>query len=113
MITGGSELCELNDYHPHLRDADHLPGMSPAHVVSQLAHRVFGPLHLDRVRVVLDYHGLADRAAGTLAEVAARHGVTTRTVSLHIKAVRAVGSKLPLTPTVIAEATRRSTAAED
>ena len=81
--------------------------------MSQLAHRVFGPLHLDRVRVVLDYHGLADRAAGTLAEVAARHGVTTRTVSLHVKAVRAAGATLPLTPAVIAEATRRSTPAED
>ena len=82
-----------------MRDGDPLPGMSPAQVVSQLAHRVFGPLHLDRVRVVLDYHGLADRAAGTLAEVAARHGVTTRTVSLHVKAVRAAGATLPLSPT--------------
>ena len=75
-------------YGPRVRDGDPLPGVSPAQVVSQLAHRVFGPLHLDRARVVLDYHGLADRAAGTLAEVAARHGVTTRTVSLHVKAVR-------------------------
>jgi len=100
-------------YGPRVRDGDPLPGVSPDQVVSQLAHQVFGPLHLDRTRVVLDYHGLADRAAGTLAEIAARHGVTTRTVSLHVKAVRSVGSKLPLTPTVIAEATRRSTAAED
>ena len=85
-------------YGPRVRDGDPLPGVSPAQVVSQLTYRVFGPLHLDRTRVVLDYHGLADRAAGTLAEVAARHGVTTRTVSLHVKAVRAAGATLPLTP---------------
>ena len=96
-----------------MRDGDPLPGCPPAQVVSQLAHRVFGPLHLDRTRVVLDYHGLADRAAGTLADVAARHGVTTRTVSLQVKAVRAAGATLPLTPAVTAEATRRSTPAED
>ena len=80
-----------------MRDGDPLPGVSPAQVVSQLAHRVFGPLHRDRVRVVLDYHGLADAAASTLAEVAARHGVTTRTVSLYVKAVRTAGATLPLT----------------
>ena len=96
-----------------MRDGDPLSGVSPAQVVSQLAHRVFGPLHLERTRVVLDYHGLAHRAARTLAEVAARHGVTTRTVSLHVKAVRAAGSSLPLAPTLVAEATRRSTPAED
>ena len=62
---------------------------------------------------MLDYHGLADRAAGTLAEVAARPRVTTRTVSLHVKAAHAAGTTLPLTPAVIAEATRRSTPAED
>jgi hypothetical protein len=42
--------------------------MSPAQVVSQLAHRVFGPLHLERTRVVLEYQFLGDRAARTLAE---------------------------------------------
>jgi hypothetical protein len=47
---------------------DPLSGMSPAQVVSQLAHRVFGPLHLERTRVVLEYHFLGDRAARTLAE---------------------------------------------
>jgi hypothetical protein len=41
----------------------------PAQVVSQLTHRVFGPLQHDRVRVVLDHHGAAGHGAGTLAEV--------------------------------------------
>jgi len=58
-----------------------LPGMSPADVVSQLVHRVFGPLQVTRVRMVLDYHGLAGEAAGTLAAIADRYRVTTRTVS--------------------------------
>lgn len=96
-----------------MRDGDPLPGVSPAQVVSQLAHRVFDPLHLSRVRMVLDYHGLADPPAGPLAAVAARHGVTTRTVSLHVQAVRSAGATLPLSPELIADVTRRSTPTED
>lgn len=103
----------LAGYRPPVRDGEPLPGTSPGQVVSQLAHRVFGPLHRDRVRTVLDYHGLAGQVAGTLAEVAARHGVSTTTVSLRMKAVRTAGSKLPLTPVLIAEVTRRSTPTED
>lgn len=103
-------LCR---YGPIVRDGDPLPGVSPAQVVSQLTHRVFGPLHLNRVRVVLDYHGLADASASTLIVVAARHSVTARTVSLYVKAVRTAGAALPLTPVLIAEATRRSTLTED
>ena len=113
MSTPGDCLIARPGTVRAVRDGVPLPGVSPAHVVSQLTHRVFGPLHLDRARVVLDYHGLGGAAAGTIAEVAARHGVTTRTVSLHVQAIRAEGSTLPLTPAVITEATRRSTPAED
>ena len=91
----------------------HCPGLTPVDVLSQLAHRVFGPLHLDRTRVVLDYHGAAGHTAGTLAEVAARHGVTTRTVSNHVRAVRSAGETLPLSTDLVAAATRRSRAGED
>ena len=51
-----------------VRDGVPLPGRSPTEVLSQLAYRVFGPLRPDRVRVVLDYHGLAGHPAGRLAE---------------------------------------------
>ena len=51
--------------------------MSPAQVASQLTHRAFGALQHDRVRVVLDHHGAAGHAPGTLAEV----GGTTSPVS--------------------------------
>jgi hypothetical protein len=50
-------------------------------VLSQLAHRVFGPLQPTRTRIVLDYHGLLDHPAGPLVQIAARHHITTRTVS--------------------------------
>ena len=35
-----------------------LPGLTPADVVSQLAHRVFGPLQLLRAQIVLNYRCL-------------------------------------------------------
>ena len=59
-----------------MRDGVPLPGVSPADVVGQLTHRVFGPLQPNRVRQVLDYHGLAGRRAGTRTEIAARLKVT-------------------------------------
>ena len=96
-----------------VRDGDPLPGVSPAQVVSQLAHRVFGPLHLERVRVVLDYHGAAGHTAGTLIEVAARHDVTTRTVSNDVRVVRSAGETLPLSTDLVTAVTRQSRAGED
>lgn len=50
------------------------PGSTAAAVVSLLVHRVLGPLPRDRVRMVLDYHGLAGRPAGTLAATPAEAG---------------------------------------
>ena len=73
----------------------------------------FGPLRPDRVRVVLDYHGLAGHPAGRLAEVAARHGVTSRTVSNRVAAVRGAGTRIPLTGEVITEVTRGSIPGDD
>lgn len=96
-----------------MRDGAPLPGLTPVEVLSQLVHRVFGPLHADRTQVVLDYHGAAGRPAGTLTEVAARHQVTTRTVSTRVRAVRAAGNTLPLSTALIAEVTRRTRAGED
>src|SRR6476646_3936494 len=89
-----------------MRDGAPLPGRTPAQVVSQLAHRVLGPLQPARTRIVLDYHGLLDHPAGTLMQVAARHHVTSRTVSYNAAAVRAAGSRLPLPAPLITEATR-------
>ena len=90
-----------------------LPGVSPPEVVSQLAHRVFGPLNAHRSREVLDYYGLAGHPAGTCAQVAARHHVTGATVSNHVRTVRAAGTRLPLTTALITTVTRRSEPADD
>src|SRR5664279_6016082 len=57
-------------YGRRVRDGVPLPGRSPTEVLPQLAYRVFGPLHPDRVRVVLDYHGLDGQPAGRLAGIA-------------------------------------------
>ena len=100
-------------YGRRVRDGVPLPGRSPTEVLSQLAYRVFGPLHPDRVRVVLDYHGLDGQPAGRLAEIAARQHVTSRTVSNRVAAVRAAGARLPLTDEVITEVTRASTPGDD
>jgi len=100
-------------YGRRVRDGVPLPGRSPTEVLSQLAYRVFGPLHPDRVRVVLDYHGLDGQPAARLAEVAARQHVTSRTVSNHVAAVRAAGARLPLTDEVITAVTRGSIPGDD
>jgi hypothetical protein len=96
-----------------MRDGTPLPGRTPSQVLSQLAYRVFGPLQPIRTRIVLDYHGLLDRPAGSSAQVAARHHVTTRTVANNIAAVRAAGLRIPLSAPLIAEATRGSTQDDD
>src|SRR6476620_6247823 len=96
-----------------MRDGVPLPGVSPADVVGQLTHRVFGPLQPNRIRQVLDYHGLAGRPAGTRTEIAAWHRVTGATVTNQVRTVRAAGVSLPLTPTLITAVTRRSEPADD
>src|SRR5690349_23749778 len=96
-----------------MRDGAPLPGRTPAQVLSQLSHRVFGPLQPARTRIVLDYHGLLDHPAGSLVQVAARHHVTSRTVSYNAAAVRAAGSRLPLPAPLIAEAAQVSGPGDD
>ena len=96
-----------------MRDGVPLTGASPAEVIGQLTDRVFGPLQPNRVRQVLDYHGLAGRPAGTRTEIAARHRVTGATVSNQVRTVRAAGARLPLTAALITAATRRSEPADD
>lgn len=96
-----------------VRDGVPLAGLTPVDVLSQLTHRVFGPLHADRIRIVLDYHGADGHTAGTLTEVAARHGVSTRTVSNHVRAVRSAGETLPLQAELAAAVIRSSRAGED
>jgi hypothetical protein len=96
-----------------MRDGTPLPGGTPGQVLSQLAHRVFGPLQPARTRIVLDYHGLLNHPADPLVQVAARHHVTSRTVSNNAAAVRAAGHRLPLSASLIAEATRISAPGDD
>jgi hypothetical protein len=92
-----------------VRDAVPLPGVTPAQVVSQLAHRVFGPLRARRIKIVLDYHGLLTQPAGSAADIARRHHVTGPTVSNNVAAVRSAGARQPLTPMLVGEAERPST----
>ena len=113
ICPGGASVELLRGYRHRMRDGVPLPGLSPPDVVSQLAHRVLGPLLADRVRLVLDYHGLTGQPAGTLRGIATRHGVSTVTVSTHVRAVRAAGARLPIPPAVITAATRRSAPSDD
>ena len=57
---------------------------------------MFGPLHPDRVRVVLDYHGTDGQPAGRLAEIAARPHVTSRTVCVRGQCARNIKARSPL-----------------
>lgn len=100
-------------YRQWVRDSVPLPGVTPAQVLSQLAHRLFGPLRPRRTRIVLDYHGLLGRPAGRVADIARRHHVTAPTVRNNVAAVRAAGARLPLSPLLVVEAQRTSTPAED
>src|SRR6476660_8364544 len=96
-----------------MRDGAPLPGRTPAHVLSQLAYRVFGPLQPTRTRIVLDYHGLLDNPAGPLAQIAGRHRVATRTVSNDVSGVRVAGTRLSLSASLIVQATRASVPGDD
>lgn len=88
-----------------MRDGLPLPGLTPADLVAQLVYRVLGPLRPDRVRMVLDYHGLAGRPAVSLIGTAARHGVSPPTVSAQVRRVRDAGAVLPVSDSVAAQAT--------
>ena len=96
-----------------VRDGLPLPGTTPAQVLSQLAHRVSGPLRTEQARTLLDYHGVGGEPAGTVAQVAARHAVSGRTLSNWVAALRAAGSRLPLSAELITQMTRRSAEGED
>ena len=96
-----------------MRDGAPLPGRTPAQVLSQLTHRVIGPLQPARTRIVLDYHGLLDHPAGPLVQIAARHRVTSRTVSNNVAKVRAAGHRLPLSAPLTSEATLVSAPGDD
>jgi hypothetical protein len=74
---------------------------------------VSGPLRTERARTLLDYHGVGGEPAGTVAQVAARHAVSGRTLSYWVAALRAAGSRLPLSAELITQMTRRSAEGED
>jgi hypothetical protein len=96
-----------------MRDGVPLPGLTPEQVVSQLAYRVLGPLRPDRVRWVLDYHGLAGRRATDPAGTARRNGITVGMVMVHAAKTRAAGAALPLRPGIVSAAMRPSADGED
>lgn len=96
-----------------MRDGVPLPGDTPGLVLSQLAHRVFGPLRVDHARAMLAYHGLAGQPARQAVDIAARHGVSARTVANWAAAVTAAGTRLPLSAALITEATRPTRPGED
>jgi hypothetical protein len=87
--------------------------LTPELVVTQAVYRVFGADHPDRVRAVLDYHGLNSRPADRLAMLAARHGVSVRTMTGRIQHLRAELAGVELHPGIVADATRPSTPGED
>lgn len=90
------------------------PGVTPAAVVARLTEQVFSSLKHRRALIVLDYHGLLDHPAEDLASVAARHKVTTRTVSNNVALLRSARTRVTtLRSTLIAEAERPSTPQDD
>lgn len=96
-----------------MRDGVPLPGDTPGLVLSQLAHRVFGPLRVDRARAMLAFYGLAGQPAGRQVDIADRHGVSARTVANWAAAVTAAGRRVPLSAALITEATRPTRPGED
>ncbi len=96
-----------------MRDGVPLPGSTPSALISLLAHRVFGPLRLDRVRAVLDYHGMDGYPADHRSVVATRHGITAPTVSNWCEVLQAAGSQLPLSIELATECVRRTRPGEN
>jgi len=96
-----------------LRDARSEIRLTPELVVTQAAYRLFGADHPDRVRTVLDYHGLGSHPADQLALLAGRHGVSVRTMTGRIQHLRAELAGVELHPRIIADATRPSAPGQD
>ncbi len=96
-----------------MRDGLPLPGLTPQQVVSQLIHRVLGPLRPDRLRWVLDYHGLAGAPAAGVDETARRNRITVGMMTVQTRNVRAAGAALPLHPAIVTAAIRPTHAYED
>lgn len=90
-----------------------LSGATPPVVLSQLAYRVFGPLRSDRVRAMLDFHGLAGRPADSKSAVIERHGITYPTLASWSKMLSAAGARLPLSVALATEVARRTRPGED
>ena len=90
-----------------------VPGRTLPEVVSQLTHRVFGPVRRDRTLAVLDFHGLAGHPATTLADAAARYRVAPATLRNWVRRVADAGAQLPLPPAVFTAAMRPSRPGED
>lgn len=90
-----------------------MPGTTPPVILSQLAYRVFGPLRPEQVQAMLDYHGLTGRVAGTKLAVAGRHGITPPTLTRWSRTLAHAGSRLPLTPELAGEISRRTRPGED
>ena len=81
--------------------------------MSQLIHRVLGPLRPDRLRWVLDYHGLAGAPAAALDDTARRNHVTVGMITVQAAKVRAAGAALPLPPSVVTSVMRPTEPGED
>ena len=81
--------------------------------MSQLVHRVLGPLRPDRLRWVLDYYGLAGAPAAELDETARRNRITGGMMKVRTAKVRAAGAALPLHPAIVTAAMRPTIADED
>lgn len=96
-----------------VRDGQPLPGRTPADLLSQLAFRVCGPLRLDRVHLVLDFHGLRGQPAATRGVTARRNGIAEPTLRRWVQAVEKAGASLPLTTELCGEVARRSRPGED
>jgi hypothetical protein len=96
-----------------VRDGKPLPGITPERLLSQLAWRTHGPPRPIRIRGVMDYHGLGGAPAATQAQIATRYDTTSRTIVTWIAAVRAAGTRVPLTAERMAPLSCRSTLDQD
>src|SRR3954462_14853095 len=96
-----------------MRNGLPLPGLSPEQVASQLVYRALGPLRPDRIRMVLDYHGLAGATAPSPEVTAQRCSTTVGMLAVHTGKVRAAGAIVPLDPAVVSAAMRDSRPGDD
>jgi hypothetical protein len=82
-------------------------------VVAGLIWRTFGPRPPSRAHSVLDWAGLLEFPAGRVTDLAGRHQVTASTIRARVRHTTIRGTFLCLTPVVISNAARCSTADED